>query len=107
MKKDNHATCRLLIISSLYEQASHHIAFMNAVFAAQRKDIPIDVCQLSSTAATNQDGKNQFRTSLGLSQAASLTDSVYIQVETKDMLLPYLLVCIFPSINSLSNSKYF
>ena len=75
---------------------------MNAVFAAQRKDIPIDVCQLPSE---NLNSKS----SLGLSQAASLTNSIYIHVEKEEMLLQYLLVIIgsCTGFNIFENSNYF
>ena len=76
---------------------------MNAVFAAQRKDIPIDVCQLAFSNA--KSSKSNSIPSLALSQASSLTKSIYVLVEKKEMLLHYLLVCDRMSLVSTSSSN--
>lgn len=79
---------------------------MNAVFAAQRKDIPIDVCQLAfSNSKSSNSNSSASIPSLALSQASALTKSIYVLVEKKEMLLHYLLVCDMMSLVSTSSKN--
>lgn len=74
------AKFRFLVFSDSSDQADDHIAFMNCVFAAQRKDIPIDICRLTSAK------------SLYLPQAASLTKGVYMVIDKNNELIHVLMV---------------
>lgn len=69
---------RILLLSVSGELASQYVPTMNAIFAAQRMHIPIDVCQLA--------GETVF-----LQQASDSTNGVYIQIKHPKGLIQYLM----------------
>ncbi|KAI8894267.1 TFIIH subunit Tfb4/p34 [Globomyces pollinis-pini] len=76
---DNPFQFSILIISSSPDDPSQYIPMMNAIFAAQRADIPIDVCRLSES------------NSIHLPQAAHLTNGLYTTISDTSQLIHHLL----------------
>ncbi|KAJ3303760.1 RNA polymerase II transcription factor B subunit 4 [Kappamyces sp. JEL0829] len=70
---------RILLLSESRDDPAEHIAMMNAIFAAQRKEVPIDVCRL----ATHE--------SLYLPQASSLTNGIHHEIKDPKLLVHSLL----------------
>jgi transcription initiation factor TFIIH subunit 3 len=70
---------RILVMSSSKDDPSQHISIMNTMFAAQRAEIKIDVCRLSSLK------------SVYLPQACFLTKGIFKQVSEHGNLIHYLL----------------
>ncbi|ODQ66990.1 transcription factor Tfb4 [Nadsonia fulvescens var. elongata DSM 6958] len=69
---------RFLILSVCEDLSFQYIPTMNAIFAAQRMKIPIDVCKLS--------GDTIF-----LQQASDTTGGIYMKIQHPDGLIQYLL----------------
>jgi len=77
--KHNDIKPRVLILSSSPDPALQYIPIMNAIFAAKKKNIPIDGCVLASIESPL------------LQQASYLTGGVYLRVQHPKFLLHYLL----------------
>ncbi|KAL7276187.1 RNA polymerase II transcription factor B subunit 4 [Rhizina undulata] len=78
-------TSRILVVSvsGAGDMANQYIPTMNAIFAAQRLKVPIDICKLS--------GDRVF-----LQQASDATKGIYMELDTPANLLQYLMVRIPP-----------
>ncbi|OQN97319.1 hypothetical protein B0A48_16383 [Cryoendolithus antarcticus] len=88
-------TSRILVLSTSPENPSQYIPTMNALFAAQRLQIPIDVLPLSPHS------KSTF-----LQQAADATGGLYIACTTPIAhagLLQYLMLAFLPDATSRRN----
>ena len=82
---------RILIVSVSGDLSSQYISVMNAIFAAQRRHIPIDVLKLAGDAGF-------------LQQACDATSGVYLEPERKAMrgtgLLQYLMMAYLPDVTA-------
>jgi transcription initiation factor TFIIH subunit 3 len=83
---------RLLVISVSSDLSDQYIAVMNAIFASQRLQIPIDVLKLA--------GDTVF-----LQQASDATGGIYLAPESKSLtggagLLQYLMMGYLPDVTS-------
>lgn len=76
-------TSRILIISVSGDLANQYIPVMNSVFAAQRKQIPIDILKLAGDTVL-------------LQQASDATKGVYVKPERPEGLLQYLMMAYLP-----------
>jgi transcription initiation factor TFIIH subunit 3 len=76
-------TARILVISVSPDISAQYIPVMNAIFAAQRSSIPIDVLKLA--------GDTVF-----LQQASDATGGVYLEPNEPQGLLQYLMVGLMP-----------
>ena len=76
-------TARILILSVSGDLAGQYIPVMNAVFAAQRLRIPIDVLKLAGDTAF-------------LQQASDATGGIYIAPQTSQGMLQYLMMAFLP-----------
>lgn len=76
-------TARILILSVSGDLAGQYIPVMNAVFAAQRLRIPIDVLKLAGDTAF-------------LQQASDATGGIYIAPQTPQGMLQYLMMAFLP-----------
>ena len=76
-------TARILIVSVSGDLAGQYIPVMNAVFAAQRLRIPIDVLKLAGDTAF-------------LQQASDATGGIYIAPHTPQGMLQYLMMAFLP-----------
>ena len=76
-------TARILIVSVSGDLARQYIPVMNAVFAAQRLRIPIDVFKLAGDTAF-------------LQQASDATGGIYIAPRTPQGMLQYLMMAFLP-----------
>ena len=76
-------TARILIVSVSGDLARQYIPVMNAVFAAQRLRIPIDVFKLAGDTAF-------------LQQASDATGGVYVAPHTPQGMLQYLMMAFLP-----------
>jgi transcription initiation factor TFIIH subunit 3 len=72
-------TSRILILSVSGDLASQYIPVMNSIFAAQRKNIPIDILKLAGDTVL-------------LQQASDATGGVYIKPERPEGILQYLMM---------------
>jgi transcription initiation factor TFIIH subunit 3 len=71
---------RILIIHASPDVTAQYIRIMNAIFAAQKLDIPIDVCMFYDTD------------SVFLQQASYMTRGIYSKVDGCDAFLCHLMV---------------
>jgi transcription initiation factor TFIIH subunit 3 len=80
----------ILVVNTSPDEHLKYIPIMNCIFAAQKMKIPINVCQLSSTATF-------------LQQAADATSGVYLKVDNLDGLVQYFATAFFidPSLKNL------
>ncbi|KAF2200338.1 RNA polymerase II transcription factor B subunit 4 [Delitschia confertaspora ATCC 74209] len=76
-------TSRILVVSVSGDLANQYIPVMNAIFAAQRKRIPIDVLKLAGDTVL-------------LQQACDATNGVYIKPEHPGGILQYLMMGFLP-----------
>ncbi|EOD51401.1 Transcription factor Tfb4 [Neofusicoccum parvum] len=76
-------TSRILVLSVSGDLASQYIPVMNAIFAAQRQRIPIDILKLA--------GDTIF-----LQQACDATGGIYMQPSAPQGLLQYLMMAFLP-----------
>lgn len=81
---------RILIVNITQDEHLKYIPIMNAIFAAQKMKISIDVCQLSGDATF-------------LQQAADATNGVYLNVKSYDGLVQYFTTALFidPSLRNI------
>lgn len=70
---------RILLLSSSKDDPSQHISMMNTMFAAQRAEIKIDVCRLTSIK------------SIYFPQACFLTKGIFKEISDQANLVHYLL----------------
>lgn len=76
-------TSRILVLSVSGDLASQYIPVMNAIFAAQRQRIPIDILKLA--------GDTVF-----LQQACDATGGIYLKPLAPEGLLQYLMMAFLP-----------
>jgi transcription initiation factor TFIIH subunit 3 len=76
-------TSRILVLSVSGDLASQYIPVMNAIFAAQRQRVPIDILKVA--------GDTVF-----LQQASDATGGVYVKLEEPRGLLQYLMMGFLP-----------
>lgn len=76
-------TSRILVLSVSGDLASQYIPVMNAIFAAQRQHIPIDILKLA--------GDTIF-----LQQACDATGGIYLKPSAPQGLLQYLMMAFLP-----------
>lgn len=76
-------TSRIMVLSVSGDLASQYIPVMNAIFAAQRQRIPIDILKLA--------GDTIF-----LQQACDATGGIYLQPSAPEGLLQYLMMAFLP-----------
>ncbi|KAF2842350.1 transcription factor Tfb4 [Patellaria atrata CBS 101060] len=76
-------TSRIMVVSVSGDLAHQYISVMNAIFAAQRQKIPIDILKLA--------GDTVF-----LQQACDATGGVYVEPEVAEGLLQYLMMAFLP-----------
>ncbi|KAH6564358.1 hypothetical protein BASA50_002159 [Batrachochytrium salamandrivorans] len=79
---DTHS--RILLLSVSPDGPTQYIPIMNAIFAAQRQDTPIDVCRLVKDASTF------------LPQACHITGGIYLQVHDTENLIHHLIHVFLP-----------
>lgn len=72
-------TARILVVSVSGDLATQYVAVMNAIFAAQRNRVPVDICKIA--------GDTVF-----LQQASDSTGGIYMHLKHPEALLQYLLV---------------
>jgi transcription initiation factor TFIIH subunit 3 len=70
---------RILIIQATPDAPEQYISFMNCVFSAQKKNIPVDSCLLNPADSSF------------LQQAAHLTGGIYLKPMKQEALVQYLL----------------
>ncbi|KAF2189722.1 RNA polymerase II transcription factor-like protein B subunit 4 [Zopfia rhizophila CBS 207.26] len=76
-------TSRVLVISVSGDLANQYIPVMNAIFAAQRRRIPIDILKLAGDTVL-------------LQQACDATGGIYMKPERPEGLLQYLMMGFLP-----------
>ncbi|KAF2139638.1 uncharacterized protein K452DRAFT_300180 [Aplosporella prunicola CBS 121167] len=76
-------TSRILVLSVSGDLASQYIPVMNAIFAAQRQHIPVDILKLA--------GDTIF-----LQQACDATGGIYLEPSAPQGLLQYLMMAFLP-----------
>ncbi|CAA20320.1 General transcription and DNA repair factor IIH subunit tfb4 [Schizosaccharomyces pombe] len=86
VQNKNTLRSRILIFSLTGDVALQYIPTMNCIFCAQKKNIPINVC--------NIEGGTLF-----LEQAADATGGIYLKVDNPKGLLQYLMMSLFPDQN--------
>jgi transcription initiation factor TFIIH subunit 3 len=74
---------RILVLSVSGDLASQYIPVMNAIFAAQRQRIPIDILKLAGDTVL-------------LQQACDATGGIYMAPESPEGLLQYLMMAFLP-----------
>ena len=100
----------LLSCSSTTDLAHQYIPIMNSIFACQRLNIPIDICQISLPAAPSMASTSTVGnvaptppSAVFLQQASDATKGIYIPVSAPinpTSLLQYLLMAFLPSQSS-------
>jgi transcription initiation factor TFIIH subunit 3 len=80
-------TSRILVVSVSGDLANQYIPVMNAIFAAQRKRIPIDILKLAGDTVL-------------LQQACDATDGIYIKPEHPAGVLQYLMMGFLPDVTA-------
>ncbi|XP_014677651.1 PREDICTED: general transcription factor IIH subunit 3-like isoform X2 [Priapulus caudatus] len=74
---------RILVIKAGEDSASQYLPFMNAVFTAQKLNVPIDACLLGKDSGLLQQGSD-------------ITGGIYLQIPNPMGLLQYLLWVFLP-----------
>lgn len=72
-------TGRILVVSVSGDLGSQYVSVMNAIFAAQRSRVPIDIAKIA--------GDTVF-----LQQASDSTGGIYMELQHPESLLQYLMV---------------
>jgi transcription initiation factor TFIIH subunit 3 len=80
-------TARILVVSVSGDLANQYIPVMNAIFAAQRKRIPIDIFKLAGDTVL-------------LQQACDATGGIYIKPEHPGGVLQYLMMGYLPDVTA-------
>ncbi|KAK5667436.1 hypothetical protein QVD99_006034 [Batrachochytrium dendrobatidis] len=75
---------RILVLSVSPDGSAQYIPIMNAIFAAQKQDTPIDVCRLVNEP------------SIFLPQASYITNGIYLQVRNTSHLIQHLIHIFLP-----------
>ncbi|KAJ3314904.1 RNA polymerase II transcription factor B subunit 4 [Boothiomyces sp. JEL0838] len=79
VKTEGSFLSRIIVFSSSKDDSAQHISMMNTMFAAQRAEIPIDVCRMTETP------------SIYLAQASYITHGIYAILKDKNELIHNLL----------------
>ncbi len=96
---------RILVVRAAEDTAAQYLAFMNAVFTAQKLRVPIDACVIppTTTSSSADDPLPQSSTMLRdtnhsslFQQAADLTGGTYLRVPQPAGLLQYLISVFLP-----------
>ena len=80
------AQSRILVVSMSADASGDAIPLMNAIFSAQKMNVPVDVCRL--IPSKNEDAKQ----AVFLEQAAHITGGSYVNAMHSDGLYEYLIV---------------